>query len=68
MSKGIGTHSRTTPRLELRPFRRRDLESVWEAVHDSWPELAKWLPWAHAGYGRLEAIRFIRESSAAWAE
>ena len=68
MSKGIGTHSRTTPRLELRPFRRRDLESLWEAVHDSWTELATWLPWAHAGYSRLEAIRFIRESSSAWVE
>lgn len=68
MSKGIPTQSRTTERLELRPFRRRDLESLWEAVHDSWPELAKWLPWANAGYSRLDAIRFIRESSSAWLE
>ena len=53
MSRGISTDTRTTPRLALRPFRRRDLESLWEAVHDSWPELAEWLPWAHAGYSRL---------------
>jgi len=68
MSRGIGTQPRPTPRLELRPFRRRDLESMWEAVHDSWPELAKWLPWAHAGYGRVEAMHFIRDSGSAWAE
>jgi len=68
MSRGINTQTRTTPRLALRPFRRRDVESLWESVHDSWPELAKWLPWAHAGYGRLEAIRFIRESGTAWVE
>ncbi len=68
MSRGIPTHSRLTGRLELRPFRRRDLEALWEAVHDSWPELAQWLPWAHAGYGRVEALRFIRDSSTAWAE
>lgn len=68
MSRGIDTDTRTTPRLALRPFRRRDLESLWEAVHDSWPDLAKWLPWAHAGYSRLDAIRFIRESGTAWAE
>lgn len=68
MSRGIATQPRTTSRLELRPFRRRDLESLWEAVHESWPELAAWLPWAHAGYGRLEALRFIRESASAWAE
>lgn len=68
MSRGIDPAPRTTPRLELRPFRRRDLEGLWEAVHESWPELARWLPWAHAGYGRVEAIRFIRESAAAWTE
>ncbi len=68
MSRGIPTSPRTTARLELRPFRRRDLEALWEAVHDSWPQLAKWLPWAHAGYGRPEALRFIRDSSTAWVE
>lgn len=38
------------------------------AVEDSWRELAKWLPWAHARYGRGEAMRFIKDSAAAWAE
>ncbi len=27
-----------------------------------------WLPWAHPGYGRLDALHFIRESAAAWTE
>jgi len=68
MSRGIPSQPRFTERLELRPFRRRDLEGVWEAVHASWPELAMWLPWAHAGYSRAEALRFIRDSATAWAE
>lgn len=68
MSRGIPSQPRFTERLELRPFRRRDLDGLWEAVHDSWPELAVWLPWAHAGYGRAEALRFIRDSATAWAE
>lgn len=38
------------------------------AIGDSIPELEVWLPWAHAGYGRAEAMRFLRDSGAAWAE
>lgn len=68
MFRGISTRSRTTPRLVLRPFRRRDLEPVVAAIAESWPDLAEWLPWAHAGYNRLEAMRFIRDSAAAWTE
>jgi ribosomal-protein-serine acetyltransferase len=68
MFRGLSTRPRVTPRLELRPFRRRDLDGLVEAVQDSWRELAEWLPWAHAGYGRSDAIRFLRDSSAAWTE
>ena len=68
MFRGIPTRARTTPRLTLRPFRRRDLEPLIEAIHESWQDLALWLPWANAGYSRLDAMRFIRDSSAAWTE
>ncbi len=68
MLRGISTRPRLTPRLELRPFRRRDLEPLIRAVTESWRDLAEWLPWAHARYGRADALRFIRDSTSAWGE
>lgn len=68
MARTISSRSRLTPRLELRPFRRRDLDAVWAAIDESLPQLEEWLPWAHPGYGRSEAMRFLRDSGTAWAE
>lgn len=68
MARPLPTSDRTTRRLVLRPFRRRDAEPLVAAVHDSLDALARWLPWAHDGYGRSDAIRFIRDSTAAWTE
>jgi RimJ/RimL family protein N-acetyltransferase len=64
----LSTRKRLTPRLTLRPFRRRDVDDLVEAVGASIPELAQWLPWAHAGYDKGEALRFVRDSAAAWTE
>ncbi len=60
--------SRHTPRLELRPFRRRDLDALVDAAADSLADLSKWLPWAHSGYGRRDALVFLRDSVSAWGE
>ncbi|HSG79414.1 MAG TPA: GNAT family protein [Acidimicrobiia bacterium] len=68
MRGSLPGRDRLTPRLVLRPFRRRDVEPLLDAVHASMPELRRWLPWAHPRYGRSDALRFIRDSSAAWAE
>jgi len=68
MSRSLSARTRTTPRLELRPFRRRDVDSLIDAVSDSLTELERWLPWVHQRYGRADALRFIRDSSAAWIE
>ena len=68
MARPLPTRDRTTRRLILRPFRRRDAESLVTAVHESLDELARWLPWVHRGYSRPDAIRFIRDSNAAWTE
>ena len=68
MARPLPTRDRATRRLVLHPFRRRDSDSLVAAVHDSLDELARWLPWAHDGYARGDAIRFIRDSNAAWAE
>ena len=59
---------RRTPRLELRPFRRRDVDAMVAAIAESIDELERWLPWVHQQYGRTDAVRFIRDSSAAWAD
>lgn len=59
---------RHTQRFELRPFRRRDAEPLLEAVSASLTDLHSWLPWAHLGYNRIDANRFVRETSRAWKE
>lgn len=68
MSRTLSARPRLTPRLELRPFRRRDLDGLIAAISDSMDELERWLPWVHRRYGRADAMRFIRDSSAAWTE
>jgi len=68
MARPLSPRDRTTRRLKLHPFRRRDAEPLVAAVHDSLDDMVRWLPWAHQGYGRSDAIRFIRDSTAAWAE
>jgi ribosomal-protein-serine acetyltransferase len=60
--------ARTTDRLLLRPFERRDSAALLEAVRASLPELAQWLPWAHLRYGRSDAQSYIRESMRSWKE
>lgn len=57
-----------TGRFTLRPFRRRDIDALTDAVRGSINELHEWLPWAHLGYGRIEAGHFIRESMKSWRE
>ena len=66
MPRPIPAVPRRTPRLALRPFLRRDADPLVEAVRASLPELSRWLPWPHARYGRSDALRFIRDSGAAW--
>ena len=68
MTGNLSARPRRTPRLELRPFRRRDVETLVEGIQNSLDELGRWLPWVHRRYGRSEALRFIRDSSGAWAE
>jgi ribosomal-protein-serine acetyltransferase len=68
MPRPLSSEPRLTTHLLLRPLRRHDANPLMAAVRDSMPELAQWLPWPHPRYGRIDALRFIRDSSAAWAE
>jgi len=66
--RNLSARPRRTPRLELRPFRRRDVDALIAGVRDSYAELERWLPWVHRRYGRADGLRFIRDSAAAWVE
>ena len=68
MAAALSQHSRHTPRLVLRPFRRRDVSSIHEAVSASISDLQQWLPWASRNYNRVISQHFVRDSIAAWAE
>lgn len=67
MATAIHSHPRLSRRLLLRPFKRRDVASLHEAIDVSIADLQPWLPWV-SGYDRGSAQRFVRESVAAWAE
>ena len=36
-----------------------DVDPLLAAVRESLPELSRWLPWAHQGYTRDDATRFV---------
>ncbi|MEA3511582.1 MAG: GNAT family protein [Actinomycetota bacterium] len=67
MAQHLHNRPRHTPRFILRPFRRRDVGPMHDAVRASLPELEQWLPWA-IGYDRSVAHRFVRESASAWSD
>ena len=67
MPNTVHSQPRYTRRLVLRPFRRRDVGPLHEAISVSLDDLQPWLPWVE-GYDRGVSQRFIRESVAAWAE
>lgn len=56
----------TTERFELRRFNRRDTDALAASVRRSLPELQLWLPWAHGGYDRDDAVAYVRDSIQAW--
>lgn len=67
MPAAISPRPRYTPNYMLRPFRRRDLSSVDDAIMASLPALSKYLPWA-VDYNKNTTAHFIRDSAASWAE
>lgn len=68
MASLINTRARYTPRFVLRPFRRRDVGAIHEAVNASLSELRPWLPWASRDYSRSTTQHFVRDSIGAWAD
>ena len=68
MAWNLSPNPRYTPRLMLRPFRRRDDGSIHEAVTASISDLQMWLPWASRAYTRGVAQHFVRDSLTAWSD
>ena len=54
------------PLLHLRLYGLDDVDALYDAVHESWPELSCWLPWCHAEYDRDESVAWIESREAAW--
>lgn len=54
--------------IVLRPFHLDDAAQLYEAVHESLPELKPWMSWAHDGYALHDSREFIQITRARWDE
>lgn len=52
--------------IGLRPFHAHEAPAFAEAVIESVPELAPWMPWARPDYGIADAEAWIRETRGAF--
>lgn len=52
--------------VTIRPFRRDDVDALYEAVRESIDEVASWLSWCHAGYARSESEEWVKSRPKAW--
>jgi RimJ/RimL family protein N-acetyltransferase len=66
MAQMLGHEPRFSPHLVLRPFRRKDVPAMHEAVRASLPELSEYLPWA-VNYQRSVTAQFVKDSIGSWA-
>lgn len=53
-------------RIVLRAFRLEDADEVYEAVCESKSQLARWLPWCHADYGKNDTLEFLNHRGEAF--
>lgn len=58
----------TSDRLLLRAFQPEDVDTIYDAVCQSLPELSRWLPWCHADYSRTETQEFLNQRGTAFRE
>ncbi len=50
----------------IRPYRRDDVDALYEAARTSVDEVGRWLPWLHSGYTRDDSAAWIAARPAAW--
>lgn len=58
----------STERLLIRAARAGDGKALNEAVHESWPELQEWMPWAKKLPTLAESETNIRQACVRWQE
>jgi ribosomal-protein-serine acetyltransferase len=54
--------------ITLRPYRVSDIDSVYEAVRESIPELSVWMSWCHPDYSIEETGTWIESQPDKWEE
>ena len=52
--------------MTLRPYRVSDIDSVYEAVRESIPELSVWMSWCHPDYSIEETGTWIESQPDKW--
>jgi len=52
--------------ITLRPYRVSDIDSVYEAVRESVPELSVWMSWCHLDYSVEETRTWIESQPDKW--
>ena len=52
--------------VRIRPYRVADIDAIYEAVRESIPDIAPWMPWCHAGYSRDETVAWGESRQTDW--
>lgn len=52
--------------ITLRPYRREDAGSLYEAARESIPEMTPWMPWCHPDYSIQESREWITDCFEKW--
>ncbi|HJU26447.1 MAG TPA: GNAT family N-acetyltransferase, partial [Rhodanobacteraceae bacterium] len=52
--------------IMIRPWRRADIDALYEAARESLDTVGRWLPWCHEDYARTDSEAWIQHCSAAW--
>jgi RimJ/RimL family protein N-acetyltransferase len=53
-------------KIAIRRFERADAEQLYEAVHESVPDLTSWMVWCHHGYSVEDAANFVATHDELW--
>ncbi len=52
--------------IKLRPYTKKDVTALHEAVMESLPELMPWMPWTHQGYDLSETRGWLKQRASEW--
>lgn len=52
--------------ITIRPFEPKDVQSFFSAVRSSANDLARWMPWCHAGYSIEEVKAWLTTCQTEW--